>query len=365
MLKRMILMLIVVALVFGGIFGFKFMFSAQQFANFTPPPRVVSADYAKEEIWQPYLSSIGTLSAVNGVDLSSEVDGKVKVIHFQSGLQVKAGDLLLEIDDEVEQANLKSLEARLKLARLNYRRDEKLIEKKLTSQEQIDRSRAELDEVVALVEQTRATIAKKKIRAPFSGKIGIRQVDLGQFISAGEMLTNLQAVNNLYIDFNLPEQDFTRIYMDQRLVFSVDAYPDQEFVAQVIAINAKVDPNTRNILVRARFDNTDQRLVPGMFASVKLILDQSNSVVTLPQTAVSYSLYGETVFVVQRQGSEMIAQRRSVVTGMTQNDRVAIMSGVNRGDLVVTDGQVKLKNGTPLVIANQDNQDAAANHEIH
>lgn len=365
MLKRMTLMLIILVLVFGGIFGFNFMFSGAQFANFTPPPRVVSADYAKEEVWQPYLSAIGTLSAVNGVDLSSEVDGKVKAIHFQSGQQITVGDLLVEIDDEVEQANLKSLEARLKLAQLNYQRDEKLINKKLTSQEQIDRSRAELDEVVALVEQTKATIAKKKIRAPFSGKIGIRQVNLGQFISAGDMFSNLQAMNSLYLDFNLPEQDFTKIQIGQPLIFSVDAYPGQDFAGRVIAINAKVDPNTRNILVRAQFDNKDGQLVPGMFASVKLILDQNNRVISLPQTAVTYTLYGETVFVVQRQGAEMTVQRQSVVTGMRQGNRVAIMSGVKVGDMVITDGQIKLKNGTPVSIANPNNQDAAANHEIH
>lgn len=369
MLKRMILMLIAVALVFGGIFGFKLVerhFIGEYFANFTPPPRVVSAEYATEQSWQPYLSAIGTLSAVNGVDVSSEMEGKVKRIHFQSGQSVYQGELLLEIDDEVEQATLKSLLARLKLAQLNYERDEKLIKKKLTSQEQIDRSRAELDEVVALVEQTKATIDKKKIKAPFTGKMGIRKVDLGQYLSKGDTLTTLQAMDDLYLDFNLPEQEFTRLYVGQTLQFSVDAYPGREFQAKVIAVNAKVDAETRNILVRAQFNNKDTLLVPGMFASIKLILDQNDVVVTVPQTAVTYTLYGETIFKVEQdagnnqEGSKLVARRISVVTGDRRDDRVAIRSGIAVGDLVVSDGQIKLKNGTAITIANQNELDRVA-----
>jgi len=363
MLKRMVLMLLGVTLVFGGIFGYKLVeqhFMGEYFANFTPPPRVVSAEYAREETWQPYLSAIGTLSAVNGVDLSGEVEGKVKAIHFQSGQLVKQGELLLEIDDEVEQANLKSFQARLKLAQLNFQRDEKLIQKRLTSQEQSDRSRAELDEVYALVEQTKATIAKKKIRAPFSGKVGIRRVNLGQYLSKGDALTTLQAMDAFYLDFSLPEQDYTQIYLDQELIFSVDAYPGQTFKARVKALNAKVDASTRNILVRAQFDNTQGLLLPGMFAAVKLMLKQNDRVVTLPQTAVTYSLYGESVFKVDQQGTneegapQLIAQRVSVVSGDARDDRVAIKSGVAAGDLIVIDGQVKLKNGTTIALANSE-----------
>ena len=320
----------------------------------------MSAEYAREETWQPYLSAIGTLSAVNGVDLSGEVEGKVKAIHFQSGQFVKQGELLLEIDDEVEQANLKSFQARLKLAQLNFQRDEKLIQKRLTSQEQSDRSRAELDEVYALVEQTKATIAKKKIRAPFSGKVGIRRVNLGQYLSKGDALTTLQAMDAFYLDFSLPEQDYTQIYLDQELIFSVDAYPGETFKARVKALNAKVDASTRNILVRAQFDNSQGLLLPGMFAAVKLMLKQNDRVVTLPQTAVTYSLYGESVFKVNQQGADekgapqLIAQRVSIVSGDARGDRVAIKSGVAAGDLIVIDGQVKLKNGTTIALANSE-----------
>ncbi|MCF7980375.1 MAG: efflux RND transporter periplasmic adaptor subunit [Pseudomonadales bacterium] len=363
MLKRMVLMLLGVVLVFGGIFGYKLVerhFMGEYFANFTPPPRVVSADYAREEIWQPSLSAIGTLRAVNGVDLSGEVEGKVKAIHFQSGQFVKQGALLLEIDDEVEQANLKSFQARLKLAQLNFQRDEKLIQKRLTSQEQSDRSRAELDEVYALVEQTKATIAKKKIRAPFAGKVGIRKVNLGQYLSKGDPLTTLQAMDAFYLDFSLPEQDYTQIYLNQELTFSVDAYPGEAFKARVTAVNAKVDVSTRSILVRAQFDNSQGLLLPGMFTAVKLMLKQNNTVVTLPQTAVTFSLYGESVFKVEQNGKnekgepQLVAQRVSVVSGDVRGDRVAIKSGVAVGDLIVIDGQIKLKNGTAIALANSE-----------
>lgn len=355
-------MLIGVAVLFGGIFGYKLVerhFMGEYFANFVPPPRIVSGDYARAEVWQPYLSAIGTLSSVNGVDLSSEVEGKVKVIHFVSGQLVKRDQLVLEIDDEVELANLKSLQARLKLARLNYERDEKLIQKKLTSQEQIDRSRAELDEVVALVEQTKATIAKKSIRAPFSGKVGIRQVNLGQYLSKGEALTTLQATDMLYLDFSLPEQDFPKLYIGQLLTFSVDAYPEQEFTAEVVAINAKVDAETRSILVRAQYENREALIVPGMFAAVKLILDQDADVITVPQTAVTYTLYGDTVYRVESKQpgngeAGLIVQRIAVVTGDKRGDRVAIKSGVAVGDLVIADGQMKLKNGTAIELANPE-----------
>ncbi len=374
MLKRMLLMLIFVALLFGGVFGWSMVkkhFMDQYFADFVPPPRVVSGEYAREEIWQPYLTAIGTLSAVNGVDLSGEVEGKVKSIQFQSGQSVYQGELLLEIDDEVEQANLKSLQARLKLARLNFERDEKLIERRLTSQEQSDRSRAEFDEVVALVEQTKAVIAKKKIRAPFAGKVGIRKVNLGQYLSKGDALTTLQAMDAFYLDFSLPEQDFTKIYVGQVLSFRVDAYPGKEFQAQVIALNAKVDTDTRNILVRAEFDNSQALLVPGMFASVKLILNKEDRLVTLPQTAVTYTLYGETVFKVKKDKvgantkGALVVERTSVVTGDIRGDRVAIKSGIDVGDLVVIDGQIKLKNGTAIALANSQILEGMSADEIH
>lgn len=360
MFKRMTVMLLIAGVIFGGIFGvslFKRHMMGQYFANFTPPPRVVSGAYAQLETWRPYLSAIGTLKAVNGVDLSGEVEGKVKAIHFQSGQSVYEGELLLEIDDEVEQANLKSLEARLKLARLNYQRDEKLIQKKLTSQEQIDRSRAELDEVVALVEQTKAVIAKKKIRAPFAGKVGIREVNLGQYLSKGDTLTNLQAMASLYLDFSLPELEFTKVFVGQSLRFTVDAYPGQEFSARVIALNAKVDDTTRNIRVRAEFDNFNALLVPGMFAVVQLLLRDAEEVISVPKTAVTYSLYGETIYRVDTADTDqndkvMAVQRVSVTTGAVRGQRVAVTSGIAAGDLVVTDGQIKLKNGTQIQLAN-------------
>lgn len=369
MFKHLTIMVVLLTIVFGGIFGYK-MFEkkmvGEYFANFTPPPITVSADQSKTETWQPEIHSIGTLQAVNGVELATEVGGMVQSIHFSSGQLITKGQLLLQIDDEVEQANLKSQQAQLKLARLNYERDKQLLVKKAIPQTQFDLSSAKREEAIANVEKTKAIIAQKKIRAPFSGKIGIRLINLGEYINAGASIATLQNIDSLFVDFNLPEQFFPKLYVGQQVKFAINAYPDEYFIGAVTALNAKVDPNTRNILVRASVANSDHKLIPGMFADLAVLEKDPIQVITVPVTAVTYSLYGDSVFLITKENSDkttdkklndqatpsLTVNRTYIKTGPQQEGRVAITEGLNTGDQIVTSGQLKLSNGAHIVINN-------------
>ncbi|NNL99251.1 MAG: efflux RND transporter periplasmic adaptor subunit, partial [Gammaproteobacteria bacterium] len=361
--------LLLVAAAFGAIFGYTIyqqQLSGGYFANYRPPPVSVAVAAIRSETWRPYLTAIGTLDALYGVDVSAEVDGIVEEILFTSGQEVKRGDLIIQLDDSVEQANLASFQAQLRLARVNYGREEKMMEKRLSAQGEMDRRQAELESAAAQVEQTRAIIAKKKIRAPFVGRIGIRKVDLGQFISAGDAIASLQAVETLYLDFSIPEQSIPRLFIGQAAYFTVDAYDDREFTAELVAIDSNVDSATRNILVRAQVENKEDLLVPGMFAAVRLELDPPVTVLSVPNTAVTYSLYGDFVFVVEEEsvpegGAAVLrVKRRAVTTGMRQNNRVAIAGELQAGQRVVIDGQLKLNNGAEIVIANPPVLESAA-----
>ncbi|MCR8924421.1 efflux RND transporter periplasmic adaptor subunit [Dasania sp. GY-MA-18] len=358
MLKRMTLMLLSVTLIFGGIFAYKWLqgvMMGEYFASFRPPPVTVSAASAQQQSWHPYLTAIGTLRARYGVNISAEVEGMVKAIRFDSGQDVNKGQLLLELDDEVEQANLRIFAAQLKLTKLNYERDKALIKKQLVSQNQFDRSFAEYKETLAKVEQTKASIAKKKILAPFSGRMGILQVDLGQYIDSGTSIGSLQSAKTMYLDFSLPEKNLTHLFVGQTVKFTVAAYPGEIFEAQLAAIDSKVDISTRSLQVRAHVDNSQQRLVPGMFADVTLILEPAQELVVLPATAVNYSLYGKEVFIISEQqedgSSRLVVNRQRVTTGQQQGDLIAITEGVQPGQQVVIDGQLKLNNGTEIAIA--------------
>ena len=354
MTKRMILMLLFVAVLFGGIFGFK-MFQAKMigayFANYKAPAVVVAADKSKAVRWNPYLSAIGTLSSRQGVELGVEVSGVVKDINFESGQEVKAGELLIQLDDAIEQADLKSFQAQLKLAQINFDRDKQLVEKRLASQDQYDKSQAELEQAMALVEQTRAIIDKKKLKAPFSGKLGILQVDPGEYITAGTTVASLQSLDKLHLDFSLPEKELPKLAIGQQIEFRVDAYREEIFKARLIALDSRIDPNTRTISVRAEVSNSDHRLIPGMFTEVTLVLEPAVDYVVVPQTAVIYSLYGEEVYVLSEgEGDNLVAQRKSVTSGQVKNGWV-IVDGLDAGVLVATDGQLKLSNGAEVVVA--------------
>ncbi len=355
---RLVIMVLALSLVFGGIFGFELFKKAkiaEYLDNFTPAPVVVSAAEADQQAWTPHITSIGTLISIQGVELASEQSGIISKIHFTSGQQVKQGDLLLQLDDRVEQANLRSFKAEARLTRLTFERDSSLIAKKNISQTRIDKSKSTRDQAVAQVQKTEAIIQQKRIRAPFSGKLGIRKVEMGQFLPYGSPIATLQASQKLYVDFNLPEQDIPKLKIGQTVEFSVEAYPDRKFIGELKALDSRVDPNTRNILVRSVVDNDKGLLTPGMFADIRVLISDPEPVTTVPQTAITYSLYGETVFLIEKTNNkdgnpQLSVKRHPVSTGRIQQDRVEVLHGLTPGDRIVTAGQLKLDTGTVISV---------------
>lgn len=354
-------MLTVVALVFGTIFGI-YIFKKIDFflflANYQEPPATISATIAKASTWQSYLTSVGTLTAINGVDLSAAAGGIVKEIRFNSGQFVKQGDVLVLLDTAVEAAQLKNNLAQLKLAQFNYNRNKALAVKSVVSQATLDTTFAQLQEAQASVEQVQAQIQQKTIKAPFSGKIGIRLVNLGQYLSPGTPIVTLQALDPLYVQFNIPEQYLPHLHLQQPVEMTVHLLGEKSIKGIITAINSKVDQATRNVLVQATIPNSNLELYPGMFASVKIWLPQKNNVVTLPQTSITYSLYGDSVFLIKEEGKDkqshplLRTYRQYIKVGEHRDSEVAILEGVKVGDNVVTSGQLKLRNGTHVVIDN-------------
>jgi len=354
-------MLKIVGIVFGVIFGWFFIKKGLFFyfvSHYQPPPVTISATTAREQPWQSYISSIGTVTAVNGVDLSAEVSGIVKEIHFQSGQSVNQGDILVVLDTSVEDAQLKDNESKLKLAQINYERDKTLLNKHVTSQAAADTSLAQLQEAEAGVEATKARIKQKIITAPFSGKIGIRQIDLGGFVSPGTPIASLQSLDPLLVKFNLPEQYVSELYIDQPIDINIQSNGSTHTTirGKLTAFNSKVDLATRSIQIEALIPNKNLQLYPGMFALVKVWLKDTKNVITLPQTAIAYSLHGDSVFLIRDKGKkhhpELVAMRQYVKTGERRGDIVVIQSGIKTGDQVATSGQLKLQNDTRVAIDN-------------
>lgn len=358
--KGMIKMIIALLVIGGAVVAMivaKNLYIARMIAEYAIPPATVSAEAVREEAWDDTVSAVGTLHASLGADLSAEVSGVVRDIAFVPGSDVQAGDSLIRLDDTVEEANLRSQEAQLRLAEINYERGKRLLASKAMSKTDFDTLEARLLETRALVESTRAIIDKKHIRAPFSGRAGVPLVKLGEYVLEGRALLTLQAPQNLYVEFSLPERFVQKLEPQQRVYFSVDTYPDRAFPAQVSAINTKVDGNTRSVLVRATVEPFEAELLPGMFASVRLVMAENVPVLTVPQTAVAYSLYGNSVFLIKTEQDDkgethQVVDRVYVTPGERQGQRVAIHEGLKAGDLVVTAGQIKLANGTRIQIDN-------------
>ena len=361
MLKRMFIMLLLAAVILGGIFGFEaFKASAirKYLATHGNPPQTVSTVVAKVEQWQPQLEAVGSLRAVSGADLSPQVSGIVSAIHFESGNDVKQGALLLELMDADDVAKLQSLKATAALARITLERDLKQLKVQAVSQQTVDTDTQNLKSDEAQVAQQQALVDYKSVRAPFAGRLGIRQVDLGQYLAAGTAVVTLQALDPIYVDFYLAQQSLSEIKVGQRVSVKVDTYPGATFPGEIAAINPRVDPATRNVQVRAVLKNPDFKLLPGMFTTVDVEVGTPQQYVTLPQTTITYNSYGSTVFIVEQKGKSaagqpMLAARQTfVTTGSTRGDQVAVLSGVKSGETVVSAGGNKLHNGSPVVVNN-------------
>lgn len=360
MAKRMILMLAVtvVVLVGLGLLKFKQFQSAAQAAAFQPPPEAVTTIMAKQETWPATLKVVGTADAVQGVTVSADLPGTVERIAFDSGKWVRQGELLLQLDTRQERAQLAALEAERDLAKVNFVRMKALVDEGVISRTEYDRATAEEKATEARVGEIRATIARKTIRAPFSGVLGIRQVNVGQYLSAGDPIVPLQSLNPIYVNFGVPQQAAGQVRVGRNLRITTDELGGREFTGRVTALNSIVDPATRNIQVQATLANPEGKLRPGMFVEVEVGVGASRSVVALPASAISYAPYGDSVFIVsdlkdpQGQSYRGVRQQFVKLEG-ARGDQVAVISGLKPGDEVVTSGTFKLRTGAAVAINNK------------
>jgi len=377
--------LVVVA---GGLWGYNLSKKIAGFKAAGQPLMAVTAMPAQSQQWREQIKAIGSLRAVRGADLAPEIAGTVDTVHFESGTDTKAGAILVELRAADERAKLESLQAAADLAESIYKRNQAQFEAKAISEAQLDADAATLKGARAQVAQQQALLDKKIIRAPFAGHLGIREVDEGQYIAAGTKIVTLQALDPIHVDFSLPQQSLAQLREGQSVSVVADVFPDEIFSGKITAIDPAVDVNTRNVQVRATLKNPQKKLLPGMFARVEIEVGQAQSYLTLPQTAITYNPYGEFVFVAttpdqlsdaaksqaaaaqsakgERADKQLVAKQVFVKVGPTRGDQVAILSGIKPGEQVVTSGQLKLKNGTPIKINNAvlpSNNPAPAPHE--
>jgi len=361
--RRMIIMLCGVFLLLGLIFAFN-QFKTFMIKHFISgmglPPATVSTLVVAAEPWQPKLTSVGNIRAFRGVDLSTEIGGLVLTVPIKSGLDVKEGDLLIKLNDASDVAQLNSLKAMADLAKVINERDKQQLAIQAISKNVFDTSKADAQSKQAQVEAQIALVAKKNLKAPFSGRVGIVSINPGQFVNPGDKLLTLQTLDPIFVDFNLPQSNAEQIQVGQEVVVTTDAFKDASFAGKITAVSPKVDSNTRNIQVEAQIANPDKKILPGMFANVNIKLGDEVKLLTLPQTAVTYNPYGSTVFIAKPTGKKdkqgkpaLEAQQVFVTTGSARGDQVSILKGVDEGATVVTSGQLKLKNGTPLIINNK------------
>ena len=358
--KRMIWMLVGVFILMGLIVGFntfKTIMIKKYLAGAGSPPATVTTMVVAEDEWQPQLTASGSMRAYRGVELGTEVNGIVKDVFVKSGMDVKEGTLLLSLVQDADVAQLHVLQAQADLAKVINDRDRQQLAIEAISKNAFDSSSADLKAKTAQVEQQAALVAKKNLKAPFSGRVGIVSINPGQFINTGDKIMTLQTIDPIFVDFNLPQTVAAQIKKDQVIHLNTDAFGNQNFKGKVTAISPKIDSNTRNIQVEALIANPDKKLLPGMFANLKVDMGQKVRYITVPQTSVSYNPYGSIVYVaVEGAGkdgkSSTEAKQVFVTTGPTRGDQVAILKGLSVGDTIVTSGQLKLKNGTPLIVNN-------------
>lgn len=361
MFKRTLIMLAIVGVVLGGVFGFidfKGRMTKQYMMAQGEPPRTVSTITASYQDWLPKQEAIGTLRAFQGVDLSSEVAGLVNDIFFKQGDHVTVGTPLVQLRVFDDLAKLKSLQATAELSRITFHRSELQFNAKAISQQTLDMDRANMEIAIANVASQQALVDKKTIRAPFSGHLGVRNIDPGQYLPAGTTIATLQNLDTVYADFFLPQQQLAVLKIGQTVSLQTDAYPQQEFLGEISVIEPKVDRVTRNVQVRATLKNPDHRLVPGMYAKVHVVTGAAQSYITIPRTAVTFNPFGATVFVVEdgdkdaKGQTKRIARQAFVTTGEARGDQISISKGIKEGDTIVTSGQIKLHNGTVVLVDN-------------
>ncbi|GAB3369456.1 efflux RND transporter periplasmic adaptor subunit [Lysobacter rhizosphaerae] len=371
--KRMFWMLLITGLVFGLVFGVKAFFAAQTnkyFDNMPQPPATISAGVAQAQTWHDTVQGVGTMVAVNGTQVTTESPGVISEIHFKPGDQVKAGAVLLQLNASTEVATLKSLEATARLTATQSDRYYELAQTKLVSRDEADKRAADAATARAQVDAQRALVARKTIRAPFSGVLGIRKVNLGQYVEPGAELVSLQQLDPIYLNFTLPEQRLPAIRQGSVVSVQVDAMPGRNFEGTITSVEPQVDPQTRNFQVQATLRNPDNALRPGTFARVSFDQGSEQRVVVIPQTAISFNPYGNSVYVITQApapakadpaqdkpegkppGPALVVKQRFVKTGATHGDLIAITEGLKPGERVATSGLLKLRNDATVIINN-------------
>jgi membrane fusion protein (multidrug efflux system) len=352
MFVRFLLVLLVIAAVVGGLAYLKYTQIQKEIAMFSQPMPAPVVDVAevRETQWSPSLEAVGSVAPVQGVLVSNQVAGQVKEIRFDSGANVKEGQTLVLLDDDVDQADLVGLEAAERLAEIKLKRNSTLLRDRAVSQGDVDELTAQLDQARAQVKSKEATIGKKVIRAPFDGQLGIRQVNLGQFLPEGTPIVQLEALDPIYVDYALPEREIGSLKVGQGVRVRVAAHPDEEFQGTISAITPGIEKGTRSVQVRAQFANPETKLRPGMFARVETMLPVQERVLTLPREAVTFNTYGVSVFLVEETDGKLAVQRRQIQTGTVRGDEVEVLSGLKAGDRVVSAGQVKLMNDQAIQI---------------
>jgi membrane fusion protein (multidrug efflux system) len=360
--KRMVIMLLIVVLLLALLVGFnvfKGVMIRKYMASMAQPPQTVSAMKLAKADWQPTISAIGSVRAARGADLALDVAGLVDKVEMQSGQTVKAGDVLLELRDNDDLGALNQARASAALAEVTFQRAKAQLAVKAIAKANYDSAAADLKAQQANVARLQALLAKKQLRAPFDGRLGIVTISPGAYLNAGTSVVTLQQLDPVYVDFKLPQKQLAEVHVGSKVHASFDGLAGRSFDGELTAIDPKLDADTRNVRAEARLPNPDGSLLPGMFAHVEIDNGKVQHNLTLPQTAITYNPYGATVFVVHRGGGKGqdgkpidTVEQTFVTPGATRGDQVAIVKGLKEGDEVVTSGQLKLKNGTPVVIDN-------------
>lgn len=361
MRKRMIITLTAVV-VFLAALGFvkynQIQNAIAQGASYTPPPEAITTIVAAQDQWQSTLGAIGTVTAAQGVVVSADLPGIVASIEFDSGKRVRAGDVLVRLDTKQEKAQLAAAEAQQRLAHVNLERMKVLQAEKVAAQAEYDQAEAEDMQADARVNEIRATIERKTIRAPFSGILGIRQVNLGQYVNPGQAIVPLQSLEPVYVDFSVPQQEMSAVRVGAELDITVEGVPGVAAKGRITAINSIVDASTRNVNVQATFPNRDEKLRPGMFVEARVIVGESRPVIALPASSIAYTPYGDFVFIVENmQGPNGQTYRgvrqQFVKLGSARGDQVAVLEGIKAGEEVATSGVFKLRNSAAVLVSNE------------
>lgn len=360
--RRMRIMLICMLILFGGIFIYKMIMGLLLKHYMANQSQVVTVSTMKvsESDWQPKVDAAGSLRAIHGVNITTELAGMVQTVYFKPGTDVKAGDVLVQLNADNDIALLHSLQANEQLARITYQRDQAQYKIQGVSKQVVDNDAANLQSLIAQVAQQAAIVAKKTIRAPFTGRLGINLINLGQWVNPGDAIAMLQTLDPIWVDFFVPQQYLPRMALGQAVFLTVDGFKNQEFKGKVTTVNPGVDPQTRNLTVEATIENPKRLLLPGMFATVNVDTGAPQRFITLPQTAIFYNSYGNIVYVVEEDGEEkdkngepkLVVKQRFVDVGDTRGEQVTVLKGVKVGETIVTSGQLKLKNGSAVVVNN-------------